>query len=476
MGKFKIPEVAQTAGQYIAALRKSVPSLARQELIDALDVISERLKADIINSRTEIKVAGRSYYVANGGSDTNDGASPCRPWASIARVNAADLKPGDAVLFSRAGFFRGSLKAKEGVAYSAYGEGAKPILCASLRNYASPALWQKTGIKNVYAYAGRLKNVGIMAFDHSRIIGKHDEITGKMKVSGVGGFTSQSDLRHDGEHYSDLADDKLYLYSESGNPGERFASIEIAVREGDNITAADGITVDNLCLMYGNYGVASGARKHLVVTNNIMCWMGGAILPNFGGADLTRSGNAVEIYGALDGYTVNHNYIYQVYDTAITHQYSAHSEGDCHMKGVTYIGNLVECCHWSIEFYNQPRAGTNRTVSDVHIADNILRNGGSWGSAGREAGATLFNSFRLPEDTKNFVAENNIFDRSAGLLLRLQEGGDRGLEAKDNIYLQHKGGGFAFLFGREYKFDDKVQEVIKREYAEAHAIAVSREK
>ena len=39
------------------------------------------------------------YYVANAGSDENDGRSPAKAWRSVARVNGYPFKPGDRVLF-----------------------------------------------------------------------------------------------------------------------------------------------------------------------------------------------------------------------------------------------------------------------------------------------------------------------------------------------------------------------------------------
>ncbi len=44
-------------------------------------------------------IAGTTYYVAPTGSDSNPGTSPSQPWRTIGRVNAAQLKPGDGVLF-----------------------------------------------------------------------------------------------------------------------------------------------------------------------------------------------------------------------------------------------------------------------------------------------------------------------------------------------------------------------------------------
>ena len=90
-----------------------------------------------------------TYYVAAQGSDRSDGRSPRRPWRSVERVNSAELKPGDAVLFRRGDSWRGSLTPRSGkegapIRYAAYGSGAKPCLMGSVAR-SSPADWRSEG-------------------------------------------------------------------------------------------------------------------------------------------------------------------------------------------------------------------------------------------------------------------------------------------------------------------------------------------
>jgi len=48
--------------------------------------------------------SGRTFFVSNAsGDDSFDGLSPQSPWRSLGKVNAADLQPGDKVLFHRHG-------------------------------------------------------------------------------------------------------------------------------------------------------------------------------------------------------------------------------------------------------------------------------------------------------------------------------------------------------------------------------------
>ena len=100
---------------------------------------------------------GRTFFVsAASGQDGNDGVSPQTPWKSLARVNAAELRPGDKVLFKRGDDWRGQLVARSGrdgapITYGAYGHGDRPTLLGSVsRN--DPTDWQREG-DNIWATA-----------------------------------------------------------------------------------------------------------------------------------------------------------------------------------------------------------------------------------------------------------------------------------------------------------------------------------
>ena len=76
----------------------------------------------------------------------------------------------------------------------------------------------------------------------------------------------------------------------------------------------DDITVDNLCLKYtGVHGVGAGTVNDLTVQNCEFGWIGGSVQGVLGSNKYeTRFGNAVEIYGGCENYTVQNNYIYQI--------------------------------------------------------------------------------------------------------------------------------------------------------------------
>ncbi len=89
------------------------------------------------------------YHVSTGGADGNDGLSPETAWASLGRVNAAPLQPGDHVLFRSGDVWRGQLVPVSGdesapVTYAAYGSSEKPLLLGSV-NLSDPKHWERVG-------------------------------------------------------------------------------------------------------------------------------------------------------------------------------------------------------------------------------------------------------------------------------------------------------------------------------------------
>lgn len=459
-----------TVGDRIRDLREKAQSLGLKDTLEGVDAIAKQHIDDIVNAKSEYPVTGTLHYVSPNGNDSNDGLSPETAWQTLSRLEGMvamrDIKAGDAVLFERGGEWRGRLVCIPGVTYSAYGEGPKPVINSSVRNYADPSLWLPTEAENIYRCTEPRSNVGIMAFDFTGVLGDYNQTLGTRKLAGLDGVTSYLDLTRDLEFFSDLSSGQLYLYCVGGNPGTRFSNIEIG-GEGHSISISreGNVVVDNLTVrLTGTHGLAIGNLKDVTVQNCIFDYLGGSVLRGFGGGNTVRFGNALQVYGGCDGWYLYNNWIYQIYDTAVTHQYSSSIDRQSAlMDNVRYVGNVIELCHWSIEYYNPDFGGTKHTFHNTYIADNICRlNGYGWGSVPRRSTAYLVQSAGITEDTKNFVIENNIFDRSSGALINIQSGGDRKLEQHDNVWIQNYGGVIGLLFGSTVNANANAKENYER--------------
>jgi hypothetical protein len=90
--------------------------------------------------------AARDYFVsAASGLDQNDGRSARRAWRTVARVNHAELLPGDRVRFRRGDSWQETLRPRTSgspehpIIFTTYGRGARPVLGSEDQRYVPEA-------------------------------------------------------------------------------------------------------------------------------------------------------------------------------------------------------------------------------------------------------------------------------------------------------------------------------------------------
>lgn len=444
-------------------------SISDGELFEKINSLSREQIDLIVNSKSDYPKDGTLYYISNNGDDNNDGKSPETAWRTLGKLKdeavISSLKKGDAVLLERGSIFRGDIVCQSGITYSAYGKGPKPVISGSDRNYADPSLWIETEIPNVYKLTLPIYNVGVAVFNDTAKLGNYNELVGALKVVGVDDFTGYKDLTDDLTFASDLYTKEFYLYSKDGNPGERFDSIELGWYHHLVMFAdVEDIVIDNLHIRHtGGHGYTGGNFRNVTVRNCIADYLGGSILHGYGPVNIVRVGNSLQDYGWCDGWYCYNNWCYQIYDTGVTHQYNApYDKQDCFMDNVEYRGNVFEYCHWAIEWYNYDYEPKQQHFYDTYIADNYcIMSGYGWGSRHRPSGAAAMVSWGLTKNTKNFVAENNVYDRSLGDIFLLEGKGNMALQHKDNIYVQNDGGCLGHIYDEVYTYDKNIKETIK---------------
>ena len=331
------------------------------------------------------------YVSAKTGDDAANGLTPRTAWRTLARLNEDELPPGAFVLFERGGIYRGTIRARSGVTYTAYGEGSKPCIVGSPEDGADPAKWRRTENPKVWAHPIGTRDVGTLVFNggeaHAvKVLVRTDAKTGRKTDQRTGKpFESYRDLSRDLDFWHDYyagGTGLLYLYSEK-NPGERFRSIEFnANRAGVSVRRENDVTIDNLCFKYiGGHGVSAGTCRNLTVSNCEFAWIGGSIQmeKGFGRDYPTRYGNAVEVYGGCDGFMVTNCLISQIYDAGVTHQFNVPpNEGvkRYDQKNILYADNVIENCNYSFEwFLRAPKSNPSR-MENVLVRDNICLDAG----------------------------------------------------------------------------------------------------
>ena len=502
---------------------------ADKTFLREIDRKSEDRKRAILNSKTEITPFGRSFYVSNGGDDSNDGLSPEKALATFAALDKLGLAPGDAVFFKRGDMWRiAGYTIPAGITLSAYGEGQKPIISCSPENAAREDRWNLVeGTDNVWLYTNRIGDCGCIEFDNGifavKMIPKY--IGGKFVLSdGETEFDPKKDLSSDLAFFQacdEVKNDagvpklnvpknegKLYLRCDKGNPGKVFGSIEFFAGRNALRVGGSTVTVDNLCIKHcGAHGVGTGNAFELTVQNCEIGPLGGAIQFYSDNGSVTRYGNGVEVYGGCRHYAVKNCYIHDIYDAGVTHQrkgnaanvdYHAASayprdgeirsfdmKGVIVMEDVVYSGNLFERCIYSIEYFCEQNDSNEDIMRGILMEDNICRFAGGWGwqrpnkVARHIQGGWLGCRRKYPAE--NFVIRNNIFDRSIDVLVSISSVKEEHLPTmENNTYIQYNDANYGMYgvnYDRYYPFcGDTERDIVNgRQKEEAVLYAVQRE-
>ena len=363
------------------------------------------------------------YYVSSSeGSDSNNGTSSSTPFKTIAKVNETleglSSWYSATVCFKRGDTWRGEqLVAVDNLTVTAYGTGAKPVIMGSPENgggSANASKWTDMG-NNIWRYEGsqNWSDVGNIIFNDGesyatkivQLYVKQEEwatyqITDYTNAPAQKySFKSYTDLKNDLDFFHDKdfdggsgATGYLYLYSTS-NPALRFESIEFATNiKLAYIHQVNNVTIDNICFKYtGAHAVAADGTndavlEDLTVQNCEFYWIGGSIQDRIKQSVIgtnttaydTRYGNAIEVYGACNGFIAQNNYIYQVFDAGITVQKTVgDTTKDWSQKNIQFINNVLEYCNYSIEYFlTAVPEGNNSSMVNFVISGNYMWNAG----------------------------------------------------------------------------------------------------
>ncbi|MBQ7822250.1 MAG: right-handed parallel beta-helix repeat-containing protein [Clostridia bacterium] len=439
---------------------ESIIKPASNEMIKALDAEFEARKNTIRATKSEwtLKDGGTVYYISEKGSDAGDGKTPETAFATCKNINEDGLlKEGDVVLFERGGRWHDRIRCKPGVTYSAYGEGDKPKICGSIDASGRDDWTECKSMPGIYKYAHELRGnplnpngkYGAILYDTGNIIFNDGEAYGlrvypenidtKLTcLMGMNGLVSNGkdmwyrpvskcegpeDLHHDLEYYADIVTGEVYLMSVYGNPGERFERIDLAAKDGPVIRAANGVTIDNLAVLYGSaHGIGSGTCSDLTVRNCEIGWIGGAV-QGASSTHVTRYGNAIEIYGVGQNFFVTNCYIYQAFDCGPTVQWGGDLDKEDprrglkkHNKHIRFCGNAIERCDSPLEVWittnTKPTPEKYAKLEDIVLSDNLCRYSG-YGFGGFTHYKADYNMFYGGGHTEAEYAdaymENNFF-------------------------------------------------------------------
>ncbi len=389
-----------------------------------VDALMEKRIEEIRNTPDTLNPTGKKIYISNNGSDTNDGLSESKPFATVDAAHRI-ANSGDAILFERGGEWRVNFTTIPGVSYGAYGSGAKPIINGNTTgDAADPSLWTLVeGTTNIYTYRDKLRDVGNIIYNDGSIYtdklvpGINDALELTVNNVKYDPKTSHTNNNTYFMVYDNITSKTLnmsqtygtlYLRCDEGNPGSVYDRIEIA-SYGHAINAKSDNTFENLCIMYaGGHGITAGTCKNLVIRDCEIGWIGGTSQYINNGKN-TRYGNGIQIYGGCDNFVIDNCYVYECYDAGISPQYSAVGADEILLKNIFYTNNVIDKCIYNIEYFAGAVESGNeeRYFKTMHYTGNILaRSGYGWGmDPSRSACIKGWDHYNKASD---FIVKDNI--------------------------------------------------------------------
>ncbi len=425
--------------------------------------------------------SGKIYYVSSiKGNDDNDGLSPYSPWATLEKASSAKLEPGDGVLFERGCTFRGHLKCAKGVLYSSYGRGDKPNIYGSPQNGGIAndwKLWYDKDNKKIWKYAYKLQDCGGIVFDaKDYAVRVCSYWNGKKEVSVNNpeqDFSIINELNNNLNFYCGLPEEidkmktpftsydtdmsgDLYLRCDFGNPAAVYSSIEFQCSSHPDsydgiITCADNVTINNLCVMYGNtVGINTKVSDNVTVKNCIVSCIGGSS-GKIGYNDyIPVCGEGIK----ADGYnnTISSNYVLQCFGGGVT--YTAHKLDKLNGR-LVIDNNVIDRCMSGIVIDCDKKVKIDDTVSVNN--NDIIFSGMGWSSdlghrSDKQNDALSGNSVTTGETDfshNGIYVENNRFYISSGSIIYSKLKHENFITLTGNMYMLYKNAAVASIMDYE---------------------------
>ncbi|MFZ3326088.1 MAG: hypothetical protein WA231_09430, partial [Methylocella sp.] len=387
------------------------------------------------------------FYVSSStGSDSNPGTFS-QPWKTLAHVNGQTFAPGTSILFKRGDTWRtdgnspNSLGAQlapassgssgSPIVFDAYGTGANPIIDGSFDASATGA-WQGTGTTNVWESVqtfppssgntnglpyNRGNDVGNILWGFSFIGGTNvpraltNASIGQMTGGGTGGVwynpgDGTAHLTSQGQWNFNTDNWRVQVHSTS-NPATAMPGLSLAI-DTACIYAFDVsyLIFQNFTLQYCGMSpiMSESTNNNIIVRDTVVQWGGGG---NIGGASNANSryGDGIDIEGSAQGWLVERNWFYQMYDAAVGPQC-----GGSYQNNITIRNNVVSQMNnpFSSFIFNSPQA------NGYYIYNNtIYGNQGGWScvpSAQRPNGTpNLLGFYPGVLGQTNMLIKNNIW-------------------------------------------------------------------
>lgn len=375
---------------------------------------------------------GTAYYIANDGDDDADGTSPETPWATIDRLNEAELEYGDAVFFRRGDVWRAAqVNSQPGVTYSAYGEGEKPGLYGSVENGGGAENWslwyEGEDGRKIWVYYRPMLDCGAIVLNGGVAVaekvqpfwnGQTYQVLSDMWLTDQAEQAAEDqaalpefdpavhlteDLTFfaqassglpdtlpvyllgwmdtgDREQYCLTADGPLYLRCDQGNPGELYGDIEFLSPYAPFDGVQENVVIDNLSLRYTGRNLLSVAPEceGVLVQNCDLGWAGGCTA-SYSLETITGYDAGVQRNGGVGGAgssrnTFRNNYVHESYQEGLGLESAIEFSGTVFdLTDVVFEGNVFYHCSSPLLYFNwDEEANPKHQFRNISFRDNYV--------------------------------------------------------------------------------------------------------
>ena len=374
---------------------------------------------------------GTAYYISNDGKDSAAGTSPETAWATIDRLNQAELNYGDAVFFRRGDIWRAvQVNSRPGVTYSAYGEGEKPGLYGSVENGGGEEKWslwyEGEDGRKIWVHYRPMLDCGAIALTENLAAEKVQpfwngqtyqvlsdlwltdqteqaaeeqaalpEFDPKVHLTENLTFFSQASSglpdtlpiyllgwvdTGGREQYCLTADGPLYLRCDQGNPGELYGDMEFLSPYAPFDGVQDDVVIDNLSVLYTGRNILSVAPEcqGVLVQNCELGW-GGGCSASYALDTITGYGAGVQRNGGVGGASSSHNtfrnnYVHETYQEGLGLETAIEFSGQAFdVTDVVVEGNVFYHCGSALIYFNWDEvANPDHQFRNISFRDNLV--------------------------------------------------------------------------------------------------------
>ena len=358
---------------------------------------------------------GNVRYFSNAGDDAADGLTPKTAWRTLEKL-CRDLPAGAEARLRRGDVFYGMADLKPGLSterptvLTAYGEGAKPEICAFKIAKPNPSVWTPTGTNNLWR-----SDLG----DDSKFDGNHMSRSGNvgfLKVDGrLFGRKFFAKLKNLPSRQWDFIDDRCSLTVFSTvNPALAAKDIRIAPCMG-TLPFRDHIVVSNIIVRGTGAHGANGNGVDIHFFDCEFREIGGSHLGGHG-AGVSRYGNGVACWGGCRDVEVRRCVFADVYDVGFTMQgrQAPFSWENIHVSDCVFL----RCSQCYEVWLNKCRPGIGMENGSF-VRNRCVDTARGWAYDVRpdKANATPLLIYTMATDTCDILVKDNIFINSRGYLI-----------------------------------------------------------